>query len=337
MDEEKQMLLASSAKARDQKYFESSAFLHIYRDKRVERQNGRGRFRTVASWTAVYLGGVLTVLLAQWLLPYLCDFYPIRLHFSAKQQEGPFYSVASPSFPGDVGSTVVHDYPPASPTNAFPSMFPTEVGYPGPTATGAEPGLVLTAGTYPFWKGTDGLVKPDTWKGKKHGGKIGSNHEDHGDEDSIRELPSWIEDDSTSDQSKKSKHKSKFNVLHHWGNLTPFHSVPPDSFGIKSSTGAEVPPTCSLKGAHILHRHGARYPTGWCKSYSDSLRPLLVTNTSFSRICSPWFTSIQTSCSQYEWKPHGIWRPIIPQHLDVQTGYRGSYPIRQAATVRSRC
>ncbi|PVG01496.1 phosphoglycerate mutase-like protein [Serendipita vermifera] len=252
VDEEKQALLPPLVQGSDRKHTGCAPSLQSYDIQRIYRERNRERARNFASWTAVYLGGALTVLLAQWLLPELCNFRPSRLYSPSQQQQDPYYGAETASFPGGIGSTVIHDYPPASPTNAIPTMFPTEVGYPGPTETGAEPGLVLTAETYPYWKGTDGLVKPDTWKGNKHGDKLDSD--DKG-------LPSWIEDDSASDQSKKSKHK--FNVLHHWGNLSPFHSVPPDSFGIESSTGAEVPPSCTLKGAHILHRHGARYPTGW--------------------------------------------------------------------------
>ncbi|KIM19365.1 hypothetical protein M408DRAFT_13500, partial [Serendipita vermifera MAFF 305830] len=153
------------------------------------------------------------------------------------------------SFPGDIGSTQTHAWPPPSPTNAFPSLFPTKVGYPGPTETGAEPGLVLTAGEgrYPSWKGTEGLVKPLLWE------------EEHEVED---ESPEWIEEDLNMDGKKKHR-KESFSIFKNWGNLTPFHSVPADSFGIKSETGPEVPDGCTLKGVHILHRHGARYPTGW--------------------------------------------------------------------------
>ena len=49
--------------------------------------------------------------------------------------------------PPYIGSNLIHNYP--SPTNHFPSLFPTEVGYPGLTGTGAEPALVQTAPVYP--------------------------------------------------------------------------------------------------------------------------------------------------------------------------------------------
>ncbi|KNZ49994.1 hypothetical protein VP01_4654g1, partial [Puccinia sorghi] len=36
-------------------------------------------------------------------------------------------------------------------------------------------------------------------------------------------------------------------------------SLPTNTFGIQS--GPEVPPGCSINQIHLLHRHGARYPT----------------------------------------------------------------------------
>ncbi|KAJ7749808.1 phosphoglycerate mutase-like protein [Mycena maculata] len=50
--------------------------------------------------------------------------------------------------------------------------------------------------------------------------------------------------------------QKSFDVLHSWGNLGPFQS---SSLGLKSSP--KVPEGCSLTQVHLLHRHGARYPT----------------------------------------------------------------------------
>ncbi|KAF8191057.1 histidine phosphatase superfamily [Mycena galopus ATCC 62051] len=50
--------------------------------------------------------------------------------------------------------------------------------------------------------------------------------------------------------------KKKFDVIHSWGNLSPFQS---SNLGVKSS--AKIPDGCSLQQVHLLHRHGARYPT----------------------------------------------------------------------------
>lgn len=57
-----------------------------------------------------------------------------------------------------------------------------------------------------------------------------------------------------------SRDAEPFVVSRHWGNLSPMYSLPQDTFGIQ--TGPEIPPGCSLDQLHLLHRHGARYPTG---------------------------------------------------------------------------
>ncbi|EGG09376.1 uncharacterized protein MELLADRAFT_77108 [Melampsora larici-populina 98AG31] len=58
-------------------------------------------------------------------------------------------------------------------------------------------------------------------------------------------------------QSNKS---NDFDPIRSWGYLSPFQSLPHDTFGLESAT-AKVPPTCELEQVHMLHRHGARYPT----------------------------------------------------------------------------
>ncbi|KAH9079225.1 phosphoglycerate mutase-like protein [Lactarius deliciosus] len=62
--------------------------------------------------------------------------------------------------PPYVGSTEVHNWPPPSPTNDLPTLFPTNVGHAGVTPTGAEPALVLTAPSYPIHTGAAQLVLP---------------------------------------------------------------------------------------------------------------------------------------------------------------------------------
>ena len=47
-----------------------------------------------------------------------------------------------------------------------------------------------------------------------------------------------------------------FNMFRSWGNLSPWYSVPRGTFGLDS--GPEVPESCRITEAHILHRHGAR-------------------------------------------------------------------------------
>lgn len=51
--------------------------------------------------------------------------------------------------------------------------------------------------------------------------------------------------------------KRPFDVLHSWGNLSPFQS---GNLGL-SKTSPKVPKGCALRQVHLLHRHGARYPT----------------------------------------------------------------------------
>lgn len=51
---------------------------------------------------------------------------------------------------------------------------------------------------------------------------------------------------------------SKFNIIKHWGNLSPYHSV--KSHGLPESSQV-IPDGCTLDEMHWLQRHGARYPT----------------------------------------------------------------------------
>lgn len=125
--------------------------------------------------------------------------------------------------PPYVGSTVHHPFPPPSPTNAVPTLFPTDVGYAGGTPTGAEPAIIATAPSYPVHSGAPQLVEPGT---------LG-----------------------------KQKSSPGFDIFRKWGNLSPWYSVPQTAFGLDSSP--ETPETCRVTGLHLLHRHGARYPTAW--------------------------------------------------------------------------
>ena len=131
--------------------------------------------------------------------------------------------IFQPSAVPHPGSTDVHHYPPPSPTNAFPDLFPSDVGYPGPTPTGAEPALVATAPAYPIHTGAPHLLPP----------QVLSNH---------------------------SHSHPPFDVFSHWGNLSPWFSVHPHSFGLNATI--DPPDGCRITALHLLHRHGARYPTG---------------------------------------------------------------------------
>jgi hypothetical protein len=63
----------------------------------------------------------------------------------------------TPTFPG---SGVSDRYPPSEPTNAISSYFPPYVGYPGPTPTGVEAGVIATAPQYPIHSGAPNLLAP---------------------------------------------------------------------------------------------------------------------------------------------------------------------------------
>lgn len=47
-------------------------------------------------------------------------------------------------------------------------------------------------------------------------------------------------------------------IMHHWGNLSPYHSV--KSHGLKEASQV-FPDGCEMEEMHWLQRHGARYPT----------------------------------------------------------------------------
>lgn len=83
-----------------------------------------------------------------------------------------------------------------------------------------------------------------------------------GDEaDSIATAPALAQVDSVFPLIKpdtSDKQGKKFDVLQHFGNLSPWQSI--KSFGVPN-TSPLVPDGCSLVQTHLLHRHGARYPT----------------------------------------------------------------------------
>jgi hypothetical protein len=169
-----------------------------------------------------FVGGVLACILAQYAA---CG----SGCFSSRANSQDVSMSKSPHdfAPPYVGSTERHHFPPHSPTNAFPSLFPTNVGFAGPTPTGAEPALVITAPSYPLHTGAAQLVAPLS-------------------------------------TAKSGAKKGGYDLFKLWGNLSPWYSVGQGRFGVDSSP--EVPETCRITGLHFLHRHGARYPTGWCQS-----------------------------------------------------------------------
>ncbi|KAG1741993.1 phosphoglycerate mutase-like protein [Suillus lakei] len=138
------------------------------------------------------------------------------------------FSLFTALLPTHVGTPEWHQYPPAEPTNAFPSMFPSSVGYPGPTQAGAEPGVAATAPAYPLHSSLVHLVPPTRF----------------------------------SQDNTKSKTKD-FDIFRSWGSLSPWYSIQRGRFGVDS--GPEAPDTCSITGVHLLHRHGARYPADYTR------------------------------------------------------------------------
>ncbi|KAH8087891.1 phosphoglycerate mutase-like protein [Cristinia sonorae] len=172
--------------------------------------------RTRVTHVVSFFAGVLACAVAQY---FLCG--------SGGTRGAPASSAGYLASP-DAGSTEVHQFPPPSPTNAFPSLFPTSVGYAGPTPTGAEPGLIQTAPAYPLHTGAPHLVSPSSFVSKHNSSSSSSSH---------------------------------FDLFKHWGNLSPWFSVGKGTFGVDSTP--EAPETCQITGLHFLHRHGARYPTGW--------------------------------------------------------------------------
>ncbi|KIL68527.1 hypothetical protein M378DRAFT_158328 [Amanita muscaria Koide BX008] len=169
----------------------------------------------VLQLTAAFFAGLLTCFVAQY----------SRYGFNcfSNPNAGGLSTSAGLIAPPYVGSSEVHNFPPSSPTNAYPSLFPTNVGHAGSTPTGAEPALIATAPHYPVHTGAAQLVVPESLGRRPHG-KSGS-----------------------------------FDLFKHWGNLSPWYSVGKGAFGLDSEPG--TPEGCRVTGLHFLHRHGARYPT----------------------------------------------------------------------------
>ena len=175
----------------------------------------KGRTFTTPYLILAFLSGSLACILAQYALFGTSCFVPRSRIDNSPHVMAPPY----------VGSTEVHNWPPATAINDVPSLFPTNVGHAGITPTGAEPALIITAPSYPIHTGAAQLVVPSSLQGAK---------------------------------SKKG-----FDIFKKWGNLSPWYSVERGTFGVDSDPAA--PDGCTVTGLHFLHRHGARYPTAWCK------------------------------------------------------------------------
>jgi hypothetical protein len=162
-----------------------------------------------------FLSGALACVLAQYAFFGTC--------FASRSSANGSAHILAPPY---VGSSEVHNWPPPTPINDIPPLFPTSVGHAGATPTGAEPALIITAPSYPVQTGAAPLVVPSVL----HAGE---------------------------------KPEKGFDLLKKWGNLSPWYSVERGAFGVDSDPGA--PDGCTITGLHFLHRHGARYPTAWGK------------------------------------------------------------------------
>ena len=209
--EEQQSLLPSSTRDSPTSPFESTSRLSACCPSK-----SRALTFSIPHLISAFIAGSLACFVAQYAL------FGSSCFKSRSSTDNSAHVLAPPY----VGSTEVHNWPPPTPTNDVPTLFPTNVGHAGATPTGAEPALILTAPTYPVQTGAPQLVVPAIYPA---GGKT-------------------------------TKH---FDLFKKWGNLSPWYSVKRGAFGIDSDPGA--PEGCSVTGLHLLHRHGARYPTSWCK------------------------------------------------------------------------
>jgi hypothetical protein len=154
-------------------------------DQPVSKQNRNpnlGPVSTFLRYAFTFCGGVLACLIVQYAI---CG--PSCLSSSSTTHE----ALAPPY----VGSTDRHHFPPPSPTNAIPSLFPTSVGYAGGTPTGAEPALLITAPSYPVHTGAAQLVVPP---------------------------------------NIHTKGNVSYDLFRKWGNLSPWYSVDRTAFGMDS-------------------------------------------------------------------------------------------------------
>ncbi|OCH96218.1 phosphoglycerate mutase-like protein [Obba rivulosa] len=80
--------------------------------------------------------------------------------------------------------------------------------------------------------------------------------------------------------TEKTGETPSFNPLRYWGNLAPWYSVG-DAFGLPDAS-PQLPKGCELTQVHLLHRHGARYPTsGEAPSEFAELLNKVATTTGF--------------------------------------------------------
>ncbi|KAI0361287.1 phosphoglycerate mutase-like protein [Trametes cingulata] len=122
------------------------------------------------------------------------------------------------------GATTSAVFPPPDATDTSVNTFfpgPEQVGHAGPTPTGDEAWVLQTAPAAPLKQDVYPLVDPV--------------------------------------EAQATVKKPSFDPVRSWGNLSPWFSVG-DVFGLPHASQA-VPSGCELTQVHLLHRHGARYPT----------------------------------------------------------------------------
>ncbi|KAF7318482.1 Phosphoglycerate mutase-like protein [Mycena chlorophos] len=135
------------------------------------------------------------------------------------------------------GATTSFIFPPPGQTITVPDpAFPdaAQVGFPGATPTGAEAAVIATAPSVAKFSNVFPLVNPDT-----------------------ASSPS-------SSHSKSSSASQPFDVLHNFGNLSPWKSISAASWVLDPvlvNSSPSVPGDCALDQVHLVHRHGARYPS----------------------------------------------------------------------------
>ncbi|KAF7292081.1 Phosphoglycerate mutase-like protein [Mycena indigotica] len=124
------------------------------------------------------------------------------------------------------GATTTFAFPPAGQTITVPDpAFPDgeQVGFPGPTPTGDEAIAIATAPSIAKFTNVFPLINPAT---------------------------------------SNPNSKAPFDVLHHFGNLAPWQSLSSAWLSARlANASPKIPAGCQLDQVHLVHRHGARYPT----------------------------------------------------------------------------
>ncbi|KAH6917781.1 histidine phosphatase superfamily [Coprinopsis sp. MPI-PUGE-AT-0042] len=210
----------------------------------------------VSHVAAALVGGALICLLLQISIYgpgyFMPQSQPSTIFRAVSNAEPAQASAFASSWAGSFSSDI---FPPPSPTNVVPSLFPTSAGYQGTTATGVEPGMIATAPAYPYQppQCVNQLIAP------AHLASTSTSTSTTTPSPSPSSDPSSVlgfESVKAKDQDDGQK---DFKLFAHWGNLSPWSSIPKGKFGVDATP--DPPPTCTVKSLHFLHRHGARYPT----------------------------------------------------------------------------